>query len=49
MPATALKLRPVNTSDALKNKIYDRLKQAICSVNIYDQDKEPRLDERQLS
>ncbi|MBU23868.1 MAG: GntR family transcriptional regulator [Acidobacteria bacterium] len=48
MPATVLKLEPLDASDALKSRIYLRLKEAICSMNIYAQAEEPRLDERQL-
>ncbi|MEC7769123.1 MAG: GntR family transcriptional regulator [Acidobacteriota bacterium] len=49
MPAAVLDLEPIETSDVLKSRIYLRLKEAICSVNIYAQAEEPRLDERQLS
>ena len=48
MDSTALKLEPLEDNEVLKNRIYLRLKEAICSVNIYAGDKEPRLDERQL-
>ena len=48
MDCTALKLEPLEDHEVLKNRIYLRLKEAICSVNIYAGDKEPRLDERQL-
>ena len=48
MDSTALKLEPLEDNEVLKNRIYLRLKEAICSVNNYAGDKEPRLDERQL-
>ena len=49
MLAAALDLEPLDSSDALKNRIYVRLKEAICSVNIYAEEMEPKLDERKLS
>tara|TARA_B100000749_G_scaffold246794_1_gene209906 strand:- start:193 stop:882 length:690 start_codon:yes stop_codon:yes gene_type:complete len=48
MPAAALQLEPIDTGEALKSRIYVRLKEAICSVNIYAETGESRLDERQL-
>jgi DNA-binding GntR family transcriptional regulator len=48
MPA-ALNVAPIETNFSLKDKIYDSLKQAITSMNLYEDDAELRLDERQLS
>jgi len=48
MPAAVLELEPIDAGEALKSRIYVQLKKAICSVNIYAQRGEPRLDERQL-
>ena len=48
MPAAVLELGPIDAGEALKSRIYLRLKKAICSVNIYAQRDELRLDERQL-
>lgn len=44
-----LAVEPLDVNYVLKDKIYERLKQAITSMNIYDNREEPRLDERQLS
>ena len=46
---TKLAVEPLDVNYVLKDKIYERLKQAITSMNIYDNREEPRLDERQLS
>ena len=48
MPAAVLQLEPIDAGEALKSRIYLRLKKAICSVNIYAETGESRLDERQL-
>lgn len=40
---------PVEVNFVLKDKVYEALKQAITSMNIYEGDEELRLDERQLS
>lgn len=48
--ATAqLNVQPIEADFSLKDRIYDTLKQAITSMNIYAEDAELRLDERQLS
>jgi DNA-binding GntR family transcriptional regulator len=47
-PAAALNLEPIDSSDALKHRIYLRLKEAICEVNIYAEETQPKLDERKL-
>ena len=44
-----LAVTPVDTGFSLKDKIYDSLKEAITSMNIYADDAELRLDERRLS
>ena len=44
-----LKLTPVGVNFSLKEHIYEVLKEAITSVNIYDEDAQLRLDERQMS
>jgi DNA-binding GntR family transcriptional regulator len=49
MAIVKLPLQPVEESYVLKDRIYDALKTAITSVNIYATDEEHRLDERQLS
>ncbi|MEE8351968.1 MAG: GntR family transcriptional regulator [Rhodospirillales bacterium] len=49
MAHTKLAIKPINTNFSLKDKIYDSLKQAITSMNIYAEDAELRLDERRLS
>jgi len=48
MPAD-LVVAPIETNFSLKDKIYDSLKQAITSMNIYADQAELRLDERRLS
>ncbi len=48
MPAE-LNVAPIETNFSLKDKIYDSLKSAITSMNLYADDAELRLDERQLS
>ncbi|MEO9874198.1 MAG: GntR family transcriptional regulator [Anderseniella sp.] len=47
--ATRLKLKPVGTNFSLKEHIYDVLKDAISSMNLYDADANLRLDERALA
>ena len=49
MSKTVIKLRPLNANIVLKDKVYEALKAAISSMDIYT-DKEPvRLDERRLA
>ena len=49
-PATAqLDVAPISADLSLKDRIYDSLKQAITAMNIYADDANLRLDERQLS
>jgi len=47
--ATKLALQPVGSNFVLKDRIYQSLKQAISSYDIYHSTEEQRLDERQLS
>ena len=42
-------VQPLEANVSLKDRIYDKLKTAICSMNIYASDAELRLDERKLS
>ncbi len=49
MAHAELKVEPIDASFSLKDKIYDSLKNAITSMNIYADDAELRLDERKLS
>lgn len=44
-----LAVTPIDNGLSLKDKIYDSLKEAITSMNIYADDAELRLDERRLS
>jgi len=44
-----LNVAPIETNFSLKDKIYGSLKKAITSINLYADDAELRLDERQLS
>ena len=44
-----MNVQPIETNFSLKDKIYDSLKQAITSMNIYAENVDLRLDERQLS
>lgn len=49
MATAKLNVQPILADFSLKNMIYDQLKKAIASMNIYADDAELRLDERQLS
>lgn len=49
MATAKLVIRPIDVNFVLKDKVYDGLKRAITSMNIYAQTEETRLDERQLS
>ena len=48
MQHSVLNIQPVKML-ALKDRIYESLKRAICDMNIYADEKEHRLDERKLS
>ena len=49
MATVSLSLSPVDSGLVLKDRIYEELKRAIIAINVYADDKEHRLDERQLS
>ncbi len=49
MATANLDVQPIEANYSLKDRIYDSLKQAITSMNIYAKDAELRLDERELS
>lgn len=49
MGIAKLEVQPIHVDFVLKDKIYDALKQAIVSMNVYAHADEPRLDKRQLS
>jgi len=46
---TKLVVRPIEDDFSLKNRIYSSLREAITSMNIYDDAAQLRLDERELS
>ena len=46
---TKLVVRPIEDDFSLKNRIYASLREAITSMNIYDEEAQLRLDERELS
>ena len=47
--SAVLAMSPIDARYSLKDKIYDSLKEAITSLNIYADDAQLRLDERKLS
>lgn len=49
MTAPKLRLHPIGTAFVLTDRIYQELKQAIASMNVYAHGEAPRLDERELS
>ncbi len=49
MVTPRLDVKPIDTQSSFRTQAYHALKQAITSVNIYAQQQEIRLDERQLS
>ena len=49
MAVANLALKPVENQVVLKDRIYEALKSAITTMNVYADDDEHRLDERQLS
>ncbi len=49
MATASLVVEPIEENYSLKDRIYDRLKRAICEMNIYAEDAQLRLDERELS
>ncbi|MEC9369211.1 MAG: GntR family transcriptional regulator [Pseudomonadota bacterium] len=44
-----IEIKPIEEGFSLKSRIYESLKSAIVSMNIYDENAELRLDERRLS
>lgn len=49
MTVPALNVQPLDTGTTFRSQVYHALKQAITEMDIYDHDREIRLDERQLS
>ena len=49
MPGLNVPLRPLNVNVVLKDKVYDALKEAITSMDIYSDEEPPKLDERRLA
>ena len=49
MAAAQIKLRPVETSAGLQDKVYSALKSAVTTMDIYGGTEAPRLDERRLA
>lgn len=49
MATAQIDLRPVESPVVLKAKVYDALKEAIISMDIYSEAEPPKLDERQLA
>ncbi len=49
MAAAHIKLRPVETSLGLKDKVYGALKSAVTAMDIYSDNEAPKLDERRLA
>jgi len=44
-----MKLQPINSNLTLKDRVYDRLREAIAEMNIYQGDADLRLDERSMA
>jgi DNA-binding GntR family transcriptional regulator len=44
-----LDLQPIDVNFSLKDRTYEALKETIATINIYEGEGEPRLEERQLS
>jgi DNA-binding GntR family transcriptional regulator len=44
-----MKLQPLNVNTVLKDRVYDALKTAITSMDIYADEETPKLDERRLA
>jgi len=49
MATAEFKVRPVQSSVALKDKVYHALREAVMSMDIYGGDEPPKLDERRLA
>ena len=44
-----MKLRPIVENYTLKDRVYDRLREAVIGMNIYDDEADLRLDERSMA
>jgi len=44
-----IKLKPLNVNTVLKDRVYDALKTAISSIDVYADEDVPKLDERRLA
>ncbi|MEW8432310.1 MAG: GntR family transcriptional regulator, partial [gamma proteobacterium symbiont of Ctena orbiculata] len=49
MPTKELRLKPIDSNNVLKSKVYDQLKAAITSMDIYAAETDTKLDERRLA
>ena len=49
MPKQSIKLRPLIVNTVLKDRVYEALKVAISSMDIYADEEAPKLDERRLA
>ena len=49
MAATTMRLRRLDDGIALKDRVYEALKQAIAEMDIYASTDPPKLDERRLA
>lgn len=49
MADSSFSLRPVDTNNILKDKVYSALKEAITAMDIYGDEEPPKLDERRLA
>lgn len=49
MPTNNLRLKPVDQNNVLKDKVYESLKSAITSMDIYSESTDTKLDERRLA
>ena len=49
MATAEIRLRPLETTAGLKDRVYGALRSAIMSMDIYGSDEAPRLDERRLA
>ena len=45
----AMKLQPIISDQTLKDRVYDRLREAIAEMDIYRADADLRLDERSMA
>jgi DNA-binding GntR family transcriptional regulator len=49
MDKQEIKLQPLNVNSVLKDRVYDALKSAISSMDVYADEEIPKLDERRLA